>query len=188
MLTMTPTPSPQHTSAATSHNTFVERLRDRMLRPGRHWIFVSVAMYALACMLPAVGGLGDNPIRGYVCLIAVNDPIIHLYELPYWWANPAYFVAVIASLLNRIRVAVVFAIVAALLAVSYEFIGFYNQGVPSTMKDLLPGCLMWIASLQLLACHELWRQWLEWQQRQDRLERGPMSPCEASPVQSSARQ
>ena len=148
--------------------TFVERMRDRLLRPGRHWVLVSVAMYALACALPAMPPIfGENPIPGLACLISM------MYGYPPWWANPTYFVAVIASLLNRTRIAVVFAVVAALLAVSYEFIGFYEQGVASTMKDLLPGCLLWIASLQLLASHELWRQWFNWQQRRECLERGP---------------
>ena len=170
----TPTPSSRDLSAAIRRLLFVGPLRERLLQPGRHWVLVSVAMYALACALPVLGPIGgDNPIRGYVCLIAVNDPIIHLYELPYWWANPTYFVAVIASLLNGRRIAVFFAVVAALLAMSFEVIGFYNQGVVRTMKELLPGCLFWIASLQLLACHELWRQWLEWQRRQECLERGP---------------
>ena len=82
-----------------------------------------------------------------------------------WWANPTYFIAVTASLLNRPRIAILFAIVAALLAVSYELIGFYEQGVSATLNELLPGCFMWIASLQLLACHELWRQWFDWQRR-----------------------
>lgn len=111
--------------------------------------------------------MGGDPIPGYVLLSFMA------YWFAPWWANPTYFVAVIASLLNRIRIAVVFAVVAALLAVSYELMGFYAQGVPRTMKELLPGCLLWIASLQLLACHELWRQWLEWQRRQECVERGP---------------
>ena len=173
-LNTTPTPPSRDPSATTRRLTVVEWLRDRLFQPGRHWVLVSVAMYALACALPVLGPIGgDNPIRGYVCLIAVNDPIVHLYELPYWWANPTYFVAVIASLLNGRRIAVFFAVVAALLAMSFEFIGFYEQGVVRTMKELLPGCLLWIASLQLLACHELWRQWLEWQRRQECVERGP---------------
>ncbi len=158
-MSLNTTPTPHRDSTASSGRpTFVERLRDRLLQPGRHWVFVSVAMYALACVLPAMTIFHD-PIPGWVCLTSM------LYGYPPWWANPTYFVAVIASLLNRTRVAVVFAVVAALLAVSYEFIGFYEQGVTSTMKELLPGCLFWIASLQLLACQELWRQWLDWRRR-----------------------
>ena len=170
---MTTTPSPQESLTVARRFAMIVSLRDGWLRPGRHWVLVSVAMYALACALPAVRGIGEFPLRGYVCLIAVNDPIIHLYELPYWWANPTFFVAVIASLLNGRRIAVFFAVVAALLAMSFEVIGFYQQGVAATMNELLPGCLMWIASLQLLACHELWRQWLEWQRSQECVERGP---------------
>lgn len=166
MLTMIPTPPSQHTSAATSRAAFVESLRDRLLRPGRHWVLVSVAMYALACVLPAATIFGGS-IPGYVLLSWM------VYWYPPWWANPAYFVAVIASLLNRTRIATVFAVVAVLLAVSYELMGFYDQGIPATMEDLPPGCLIWIASLQLLACHELWRQGLEWQRKQECLERGP---------------
>ena len=142
-------------------------LCERLLRPGRHWVLVSVAMYVLACVLPAIPPFyqTDNPIRGYVCLIAVNDPLPRVYELPYWWANPSYFVAVIAALFPWPRIAVVFAIVAALLAMSYEVIALYEGGISGVMEVLLPGCLMWIASLQLLACHELWRVWLDWKRR-----------------------
>ena len=141
-------------------------LHERLLRPGRHWVLVSVAMYVFACVLPAVGPINaENPIRGYVCLISVNDPIVRVYQLPYWWANPSYFVAVIASLFPWPRIAVVFAIVAALLAMSYEWIAFYQGGISGVREVLLPGCLMWIASLQTLACHELWRVWLDRNQR-----------------------
>ena len=168
----TPTPSSRDLSAATGRLAVVEPLRVRLLRPGRHWVLVSIAMYALACVLPAIGRA--SPAPGWLCLIiAVTDPWLRIYAFPPWWANPTYFVAVIASFLNRPRIAVVFAIVAALLAMSYELMGFYDQGIQATMTDLRPGCLMWIASLQLLACHELWRQWLNWQQRQECLERGP---------------
>ncbi len=58
-----------------------------------------------------------------------------------------------------------FAIVAALLAMSYEMIAFYEGGISGVRKVLLPGCLMWIASIQTLACHELWRVWLGRKQR-----------------------
>lgn len=103
-----------------------------------------------------------EPIRGYALLIAVMDHF-PVYKFVWWWANPIYFVAIVASLLNHTRIAVVFAVVAALLAVSYELISLCdNRGA---MESLLPGCLLWIASLQLLACHELWRQWLEWRRR-----------------------
>ena len=157
---MTATPSPQNRQATGQRPTFVAALRDRLLRPGRDWVLVSVAMYALACVLPALPPImGGDPIRGYVCLC-----FMACWFAP-WWANPTYFVAVTASLLNRPRIAILFAIVAALLAVNYELIGFYEQGVSATLNELLPGCFMWIASLQLLACHELWRQWLDWQRR-----------------------
>ena len=174
-LNATPTPPPREHSAAIRRRQFVESLCDRLLRPGRHWVLVSVAMYAIACVLPAMPPVfdGDNPIRGYVCLITLSDPIVHVYAFPCWWANPIYFVAVIASLLNRPRIAVVFAVVAALLAMNFELMCFYSQGFSNAMKELLPGCLMWIASLQLLACHELWRQWLDWQRRVYERELGP---------------
>lgn len=168
MLTMIPTPSPPHTSAATNRVAFVESLRDRLLRPGRHWVLVSVVMYAIACVLPAMPPIFRNdPFIGLDCLTSM------FYGYPPWWANPTYFLAVIASLLNRTRIAVVFATVAALLAVSYEVMGFYDQGMPGMMKLLLPGCLLWIASLQVLACNLVWQQWLDWQRRQVCLERGP---------------
>lgn len=165
---MIPTPSPQPASAAARRLAFVGSLRGRLLQPGRHWVLVSVAMYALACVLPAMPPIfGDDPIPGYVCLSML------FYTYPPWWANPTYFVAVIASLLNRTCIAVAFAVVAALLAVSYELMGFYDFGVPDTMEKLLPGCLLWIASLQVLACNQVWQQWLEWRRRQECLERGP---------------
>ena len=50
-------------------------LHERLLRPGRHWVLVSVAMYVIACVLPAMPPFNaENPIRGYVCLISVNGP------------------------------------------------------------------------------------------------------------------
>lgn len=180
---MTQTPLPRDPSTASRHFTFVEWLRDRLFRPGRQWVVVSVALYVLACVLPAMPPIfDDHPIPGWACLAWM------IYTFPPWWANPTYFVAVIAALLNRTRIAVVFAVVAALLAMSYELIEFIDRGVPVAMERLLPGCLFWIASLQLLACHELWRQWLEWQRRQECLERGPDELVGTSPVQSSARQ
>lgn len=182
-LDTTPTLPSREPAATIRLRQFVESLCDRLLRPGRHWVFASVAIYALACLLPAVPPIfGDNPLPGWFCVAVL------FYTFLPWWANPTYYIAVIASLLNRARIAVVFAIVAALLAVSYELMGFYEKGVASAMKELLPGCLLWIASLQLLACHELWRQWLDWQRRQECLERGPDESVEASPVQSSSRQ
>ncbi len=165
---MTPPPLSNEDAAANGQLSIVERLRERLLRPGRHWVLVSVAMYALACVLPAMPPIfDDHPIPGYVCLVWM------IYTFPPWWANPTYFVAVITALLNRTRIAVVFAVVAALLAMSYELMEFIDHGVSRATERFLPGCLLWIASLQLLACHELWRQWLNWQQRQERLERGP---------------
>ncbi|MEK6258615.1 MAG: hypothetical protein AABP62_08340 [Planctomycetota bacterium] len=140
--------------------TMIASLLDRLLRPGRDWVLVSVAMYLLACVLPAIN-IGSARISGFECLISM------MFFHPSWWANPTYFVAVIASLLNRTRTAVVFAVVAALLAVFYILEGFYNHGVTQTMNGLEPGCHVWIASLLLLAWHELWRQW------QKSLDRGP---------------
>lgn len=166
---MTPTPSPSDPTFAARRLPFIERLGSRLQRPGSHWVWLSIVMYAMACALPAMPPfLGDKPIPGYACLIWL------VYWYPPWWANPAYFIAVIASLLNRPRVAVVFSVIAALLAVSYELMGFYDHGVRQTIEEaLLPGCLFWITSLQLLACNELWRQWLDWQQRVHDHERGP---------------
>jgi hypothetical protein len=180
---MTPTPSPQHTSAATRRVTFLERSRDRLLRPGRHWVWTSVATYVLACVLPAHPPImGGDSIPGYVCLACL------LYWYPPWWANPIYFVAVIAALLTRLRIAIVFAIVAAVLAMSYELMVFYDQGGPRVMEHLLPGCLLWIASMQLLACNCMWQQWLDWQRRQECLDRGADESKESSSIQSTARQ
>lgn len=180
----TPPTSAGDASASAGRLTLMERLQIRLLTPGRHWVLVSVALYIIACALPALGPINsDRMIRGYVCLIAIRDPVVHIYKLPYWWANPTYFVAVIAALFNLRRMALIFSVAAVLLAISYEIGAFCDGGFAGVRDVLLPGCVAWIASLQLLACHELWRQWLEWQRRKNRLEVGHNETANASPVE-----
>ncbi len=140
-------------------------LRERLLRPGRHWVLVSVAMYVLACILPAVEGpsRGDST-HGYRILgmLSWNDPM--------WLANPAFFVAVIAALSNRVRISAALSIIAVILAEVILALDCIRMALivfrlPMIMHDLLPGSFIWMSSLQTLACHELWRVWLDKRRR-----------------------
>lgn len=158
---MTTNPSEASVSRETSRQTWITRrlsiskLVELLKSPGKHWVLVSIGLYIAACLLPAMPAfMGEQPIPGWACLSSF------LYTYPPWWANPSFFIAVLASLLNRERVASFFAVVAVLLAIGFELEGFSNQGIIPTMSEILPGCVLWIISMQTLALNALWRLWL----------------------------
>ncbi|MDB5347858.1 MAG: hypothetical protein JWP89_6235 [Schlesneria sp.] len=87
--------------------------------------------------------------------------------IPAWWANPAYFLAIIFSWCRCGRIAAVLAAIAALLACSFELMDLPNQGWMLERQEV--GCYVWITSLQILACNLIWREWLKWRERQEGL-------------------
>jgi hypothetical protein len=151
---------------------------DRLARPGRHWVWLSMVMYALACYLPAIPAPlgGPESIRGYVLLITLNDPIVKLYLLPAWWANPAYFAALILYACGRHRIATGLAVIAVALAVSFELMGIENpQTWYAELARMELGFHFWIISIQVLACNLLCEQWRIWRLRREQLDADPLN-------------
>jgi hypothetical protein len=137
----------------------------RLLGPGAHWAWLSIVLYIFACLLPAMPPImGSAPIYGWECLASL------IIGLPAWWANPAYFLALIFYACRCGRIAAVLAASAAVLACSFELTGPINQGW--VLQEQEVGCSLWIMSLQILACNLIWREWLKWRERQDSLDIG----------------
>ena len=132
-----------------------------VLKPGAHWVWLSIVMYILACLLPAMPPImGSEPIYGWACLASL------IIGIPAWWAYPAYFLALIFYVCRCGRVAAVLAGIAAALACSFELMGLPNN---TTFEHQEVGCYVWIISLQILACNLIWREWLKWREQQERL-------------------
>lgn len=132
-----------------------------LIMPGHHWIWISMILYVLACMLPAMPPIfGNNKITGFSCLISF------MYMLPAWWANPCYFVALGLVWFRYGRASTVLSVIATALAFSFELSDFPNPGWQNQILDQEIGCYMWVMSMQVLACERLWQQWLEWRRRQ----------------------
>lgn len=139
----------------------------QLLQPGVHWTWVSVVLYLVACLLPAMHPIfGDSPIQGWVCVAVM------LYYFPPWWANPAYYLSLILAWIGRRRAATVCAVVAAILACSFELMDIANDGWVKAIMHQEIGCYVWIASLQIQALNLLWQEWLDWRQRRDQLDKG----------------
>ncbi len=141
----------------------------RVLMPGAHWVWLSILLYVIACFLPAMPPIwGSEPIYGWECLASL------IIGIPAWWANPAYFLAIIFSWCRCGRIAAVLAAIAALLACSFELMDLPNQGWMLERQEV--GCYVWIMSLQILACNLIWREWLRWRERQARVDIGLADP------------
>jgi hypothetical protein len=126
-----------------------------VVRPGSHWVLISVCLYVAACFLPAMPPIfGTDPILGWVCLTSL------MVGIPAWWANPAYFLALILIWCRRPWAATVLAGIAALLACSFQLMDIQNHGWAIQGQEI--GCYVWIASMQILACNLAWQQWLAW--------------------------
>lgn len=137
----------------------------RWLSPGPQWGWLSIALYVVACFLPAMPPIwGNEPIYGWACLASL------IIGIPAWWANPAYFLALILYWCRCGRIAAVSAAIAALLACSFELMDLPNQGWMLPRQEV--GCYIWIMSLQILACNLIWREWLRWRARQNQLDLG----------------
>ncbi len=134
----------------------------RCAGPGVHWVWLSVALYLAACFLPAMPPIfGDHKIIGLSCLASL------MYTLPAWWANPAYFLALILYWWHCHRVATIFAAISAVLACSFELLNFPNAGWYEGVFNQEVGCYVWIASMQVLACNLLWQEWIVWRQNEN---------------------
>jgi hypothetical protein len=137
----------------------------RLLGPGAHWVWLSTDLYIVACFLPAMPPIwGSDPIYGWECLASL------IIGIPAWWANPAYFLALIFHSCHCGRIAAVLAALAALLACSFELMDLPNQGWMLKRQEV--GCYLWIMSLQILACNLIWREWLRWRERQEQMNHG----------------
>jgi hypothetical protein len=129
----------------------------RLAQPGLHWVGLSFILYIAACILPAMPPIfGNSPVSGWDCLASL------MYTFPAWWANPLYFVAIILCLCRCHRVAAAFAVVAALLASSFQFMNFPNPGWWRGLNEQESGCICWIMSTQMLAWNLAWKVWRDW--------------------------
>lgn len=139
----------------------------RLMEPGNHWTWLSIVLYGAACLLPAMPPIfGEHPIPGWLCVAVLA------ITFPPWWANPAYYVSLILCWVRQRRAALIFAVIAALLACSYELMGLYDQGLERTLAEQQIGCYVWIMSLQIHALNLIWQEWLAWRQRTEQLEMG----------------
>jgi hypothetical protein len=164
------------TTRTTSHRFSFERL----IQPGAHWVWLSIAMYVVACFLPAMPPIfGTSKIYGWQCVTSL------IYVIPAWWANPTYYLAIILHWRRRQRAAAILAAIAALLAFSFQLMDVPNHGWAVVDQEM--GCYVWIISLQILACNLVWQEYLLWRERQ---EIGPdtESPAnEVAPITSTPR-
>ena len=98
---------------------------------------VSMVLYALACVLPALdGGGGRDPIPGWVC-IADGAHFTPLY----WSANPLLWVSWML-LFTKLPIAKIFTM-GALVGSLACFAEFFKPGDPG----LLIGSWFWLASI-----------------------------------------
>lgn len=130
-----------------------------MTSPGPHWVVASVLMYFIACLLPAIKGFESSNLQGWLCLIAGAQATFqwifsgrHQSFIPWtiilwWFANPIYFLAVVAYWRRWKRTAAVLGSLAVFPALHFEFVG---------REDVLAGCVIWVASLQLFALNGIW--------------------------------
>jgi hypothetical protein len=117
---------------------------------GRHLVLASaMALYGLACALPALEGAGHGVCTGFSDRPAGTYPGLGALLLgwipPYtvsWFANPLFFVAWILLAVRRFRVASWFGGAATLSAVTT--IGFIPLG---KFSHLLPGFVLWQAAM-----------------------------------------
>jgi hypothetical protein len=136
-----------------------------LIEPGCHWSWLSIVLYGIACLLPAIPPIfSDLPIRGWVCVASL------MYTLPAWWANPAYFLSLILYAVRRRRAATIVAGLAAILACSFELMGIPQDGLVKSLAQQEVGCYVWIISLQIHALNLIWLEWLNWRQRRESLE------------------
>jgi len=123
-------------------------------------------MYMSACFLPAMPPIfwGPSPVFGWECLTSFE------YIIPAWWANPAYFLALILYWRRHMRMAACFAGAAAALAYSFVLMDFQLEFIHR--QEI--GCHVWIIGIQVLACNLFWQEWLAWCKRREQLEIGPV--------------
>lgn len=150
----------------------------RLMSPGVHWVRLSMALYVIACFLPAMPPLfSGGKIYGWQCLTSF------FYIIPAWWANPAYFLALILEWRRRHRAAAILAAIAAVLACSFQLMDVPNHGW--AVYDQEVGCYVWIMSLQVLACNLIWQAWLLWRERQEQLNIGPVDESPTHDIAST---
>jgi hypothetical protein len=137
-------------------------------RPGMHWVWLSLAMYAIACCLPSFSILA--PIRGWTCLthgaLLAFEELVNAWKfqsfqdpniLVWWLANPMYFWAAAMYWFRYRKAAAVIGSIAVIPGLHFEF---------SSNEDILPGCVMWVASLQVMALNAIWQVWVDRKTRQ----------------------
>lgn len=137
--------------------------------PGMHWVWVSLVMYAIACCLPALSIDVETTHRGWFCLVYgtmfAGDALVHSLahaSLPppivaWWLANPLFFLAAGAYGFRRPKTSAALASMAVIPAMHFEFV---------SSDELLPGCVMWVASLQVMALNAIWQVWVDRQSSQ----------------------
>lgn len=84
---------------------------------------------------------------GWHCLIGI--------EILWWWANPLYFLGLLAYWRGYRIIAAIFAGCAVLPAVHLEMVLWLDG------ERILPGCILWVTSLQVAALNAIWNLWFD---------------------------
>ncbi len=96
---------------------------------------ISLILYAISLVLPAMGDGPNPPAHGYQCLLLL--PIVCIYLC--WWANPLWIIACVFVAKGRIRRARFFAVFAFLVSLTYFLL------VP--FRDVRYGSFVWMTGL-----------------------------------------
>ena len=110
-------------------------------------------MYAVACFLPALKVANTRPMSGWECLTAI--PTL------WWWANPLYFVGLLTYWRRYYIISSALTGFAVLIAIHFEWL-FWSEA-----DGLLPGCVLWVTSLQIAAINAIWHMWIDRKNRHE---------------------
>lgn len=111
------------------------------MKRSRVWILASVALYALACAVPALWVNHDERAFGWEALV-FGWAVLQFGNVA-WLANPIAAIALVLHGMGERRAAAIAAALAAALALTT-----WRAFRPA---DLLPGYYLWQASLLVLA-------------------------------------
>ena len=109
-----------------------------------------MVVYLLACLFPALQVSGTYGIRlhGWECLT--------LFPILWWWANPLYALALIATWRRWFKTALMLSIVAVGLGAHLQII--------SEPREILVGFYFWMISMQIVVMNAGWMLWKQRQQ------------------------
>jgi len=128
-----------------------DRSPEAVIAPMNFGSWLSVSLYAIACALPAIA-FTDNPIPGIFCLIAI--PLVCV--VPWWYANPAFFLGFVMLRRGKVFAAAIWGTAAAIVGASYAVMALGNTDM---WHELRIGSWVWLLSLWTFAANACWAAW-----------------------------